>query len=82
MRPLITFMVQLQSLVLGVGGGMQEKDSPNLRLSEGDEVSPQLPSQQLVPTELSSLPSSRKIINFAKGDVKFQPKNNHGTSQL
>lgn len=27
MIPLVTFMVQLQSLVLGLGGGMQEKDT-------------------------------------------------------
>lgn len=40
MRPLVTFMVQLQILVLGVGGGMQEKRFPNLRLFEGDEGPP------------------------------------------
>lgn len=40
MRPLVTFMVQLQSMVLGVGGGMQEKCFPNLRLFKGDEGSP------------------------------------------
>lgn len=71
MRALVTSGVQLQSLVLAVGRGKQEKDT-----GSGDKASWRgwgLRGRYLV---------FRKINGFVKGSVNFQPKNNHWTSQL
>ena len=82
MRALLTSVVQLQSLVLGVGRGKQEKDAGSQHKAFWRSWG--LPSSQasswcrlLFSFQQGRYLIFRKITSFVKGDVNFQPKNNH-----